>query len=97
MSVGCGARVRPMACLYPFCPRAIPAVSATAAVAVKADMAWACATRFQSETTRQREAALTTVRCPDQSMLTIGYGIALQSKRTPCAPYEPAPRPRTAS
>jgi hypothetical protein len=35
MSVGCGARVRPMALPLPVLPRAIPAVSATAAVAVR--------------------------------------------------------------
>ena len=33
--VGCGARVRPMALSLPVLPRAIPAVSATAAVAVR--------------------------------------------------------------
>ena len=35
MSVGCGARVRPMASPLTVLPRAIPAVSATAAVAVR--------------------------------------------------------------
>ena len=55
MSVGCGARVRPMALPLSILPRAIPAISATAAVAVR--LTWLRATRCQTAADASQEAA----------------------------------------